>query len=253
MQLAELTTYLDHYLNHASFPDASLNGLQVEGRAEVQTIGLSVDASLAAIEAALAGGADLLLTHHGVFWSRVEPLKGWLGQRVKRLMQHDLSLYTSHLPLDAHPDVGNNAELARLLGWQLGRPFGEFKNVRVGFIATAPQPLTLDTLIAHVATTLAVSTQEIRVWGQTTRSIQQVAIVSGGAASNIDEAITAGCDAFLTGEPDYGATFPAIESSVPLICAGHYHTETVGVQALGAHLSARFGLKAFFIPGPTGI
>ncbi len=253
MQRADLTTYLDSYLRHASIPDVSLNGLQVEGRAEVGTIALAVDASLVAIEGAIAAGADLLLTHHGLFWGRAVPLRGWLGQRIKRLMQSDVSLYTSHLPLDCHPEIGNNAELARLLGWERGAPFGEFKNVSVGFITTAPQPLGLSELLGHIASTLNIPASEIRTWGSPERPIQRIAVVSGGAASNIEEAISAGCDALLTGEPDYGATFPAIESGVPLICAGHYHTETVGIQALGAHLAARFGLRTCFIPGPTGI
>jgi dinuclear metal center YbgI/SA1388 family protein len=253
MQLAELTRYLDGYLNNAAYADSSLNGLQVEGRALVTTVALAVDASMAAIDGAVAGGADLLLTHHGLFWGRPEPLTGWLGRRVRRLMTADLSLYTSHLPLDAHAEVGNNAELLRILGWGAAGPFGAYKGKTLGFIATPPRPLSLDELTAHIAASLEIPAGELRTWGAASRPIGRIGVISGGAAESIGEAIAAGCDALLTGEPNYGATFPAIEQGVPLICAGHYHTETVGVRALGAHLAARFGLKTFFVADPTGV
>ena len=253
MELSALTHYLDDQLKHSVYSDTSLNGLQVEGRAEVQTVALAVDASLAAIEAAIAGNADVLLTHHGLFWGRAQPLTGWLGQRIRRLMLTNMSLYTSHLPLDAHPELGNNAQLARVLGWANIAPFGDYKGQPIGVLAMTPQPLDLTECTAHIARSLAIPTTEIRVWGATKRPIRRIGIISGGAADSISEAIAAGCDAFLTGEPNYAAIFPAIEQGVPLLCAGHYHTETLGVQALGAHLSAHFGLQTWFVPGPTGI
>ena len=253
MQLAELTRYLDEYLKHGAYSDSSLNGLQVEGRAEINTVALAVDASLVAIEAAIAGNADVLLTHHGLFWGRAEPLVGWLGRRIRRLMLAHVSLYTSHLPLDAHPEVGNNAQLARVLGWEIIAPFGEYKGKTIGVVATPPQPLGLAECTAHLARSLAIPLADVRVWGTSQRPIQRIGIISGGAADTISQAIAADCDAFLTGEPNYGAIFPAIEEGVPLICAGHYNTETLGVQALGAHLSDRFGLQTFFVAAPTGI
>ncbi|HYF64467.1 MAG TPA: Nif3-like dinuclear metal center hexameric protein [Herpetosiphonaceae bacterium] len=253
MQLAELTRYLDGYLNNAAYADSSLNGLQVEGRAEVGTVALAVDASLAAIDGAAAGGADLLLTHHGLFWGRREALTGWLGRRVRRLMTAEISLYTSHLPLDAHLEVGNNAELLRVLGWESAGPFGAYKGKTLGFVATPPAALSLGDLSAHIAARLEIPDGELRTWGAAARPIRRIGVISGGAAESIAEAIAAGCDALLTGEPNYGSTFPAIEEGVPLICAGHYHTETLGVKALGAHLEARFGLQTFFIPDPVGV
>lgn len=253
MHLHELTRYLDEYLNNAGYSDASLNGLQVEGRGEVQTIALAVDASLQAINAAIEGNADLLLTHHGLFWGAAQPLTGWFGRRIRHLMTHNLSLYTSHLPLDAHPEVGNNIQLAKLFGWHDVAPFGTYKNKTIGYIATLKTGLHQTELLDLIETKLHLHDGELRVWGATDKLIKRVGIVSGGAATTIDEAITAHCDAFITGEPNYGATFPAIESNVPLICAGHYHTETLGVQALGKHLEDQFGLKTFFIDAPTGV
>ncbi len=253
MQLTELVRYLDGYLQTAKFRDASLNGLQVEGRDEVKTIALAVDASLQAIEAAIAGDADLLLTHHGLFWGNAQPLVGWLGRRIKRLMGADCSLYTSHLPLDAHGEVGNNAQLLKLLGWEMVQPFGDYRGQMLGFIGQLTTPLSIEGLVSHIKTTLAIPENEIKVWGQTPRGIRRVGVLSGDGASELEQALREGCDALLTGETNYAAVFPSIEADIPLICAGHYHTETLGVKALGAHLEQTFRVKTFFVDVPTGV
>ena len=253
MELLELVAYLDNYLNHERYTDSSLNGLQVEGRSEVATIALAVDASQAAIDQAVEQGADLLLTHHGLFWGRPTALCGMMGRRVKRLMQADVSLYVSHLPLDAHPEVGNNAELVRLLGLAGAEPFGEYRGATIGFIAQAEPGLRLSQLVERITTQLGTPAAEMRVWGEPAGLIKRIGIISGGAASSIEEAIAAGCDAFITGEPSYGSLFPAIEQQVPLICAGHYYTETVGLQALGRQLEAACGVSTFFIAEPVGL
>lgn len=254
MLLHDLTAYLDTFLDHARFSgDHSLNGLQVEGAAAVQTVALAVDASQTAIDGALAAGAELLLTHHGLFWGRALPLAGMIGKRVRTLMRNDLSLYVSHLPLDAHPQVGNNAEILRLLELTSEAPFGEYRGATLGFIGALATPLALEDFLERVRTRLGTPASELRVWGQPAGPLRRVAVVSGGAAGEIDAAIAAGCDALLTGEPAYGAVFPALELGVPLICAGHYYTETLGVQALGAHLEREFGLTPVFVPGPVGL
>lgn len=253
MQLRELVDYLDGFLAHQQFRDIALNGLQVDGGAPVERIALAVDSSLGAIEQAIAGGAQLLLVHHGLFWGALEPITGMLGRRVRTALKADLSIYASHLPLDAHPEVGNNAELARLLGAEIRAPLGEFKGAKVGFAAEFAEPPGLDALRGRIARALKLSLAEVRVFGAAERPIKRLGIVSGGASSNLQEAIDAGCDAFLTGEPHYSAFHVAVEQGVPLICAGHYHTETLGVKALAAHLHRRFVLSSFFIDLPTGI
>ncbi len=253
MQLRELTAYLDTFLNHSRFSDSSLNGLQVEGRATVQTVALAVDAAQATIEQAIAADADLLLTHHGLFWGRPVPITGMLGRRIGALLRAGLSLYVSHLPLDAHPTVGNNAVLVRALGLADPQPFGEYRGNSIGFIASSAEPLSLEALLARIHERLGTPQAELRVWGQREQPIKKIGIISGGAANNIEDAIAAGCDAYITGEPNYGAIFPAVEDGVPLICAGHYYTETGGVQALGAHLEQEFGLRTLFLPGPVGL
>jgi dinuclear metal center YbgI/SA1388 family protein len=250
MNLRELAAYLDDYLairDIADYPDA-YNGLQVEGRERVERVALAVDACAATIEGAAAAHADLLLVHHGLFWGAKAPITGPRYRRLAGLIRNGIALYSCHLPLDAHPEVGNNHVLARALGLQIGGCFGEPGGAPFGVWAEAE--VTRDELVRRLAETLGTEPRTIAA-GPT--ALRRIAVVSGGAGDWVGLARDAGCDTLVTGEGPHHTFFAAEELGVNLIYAGHYATETVGVRALGEHLRAQFGLETRFLDHPTGL
>lgn len=250
MQSAELIAYLDDYLAVRDVPDwkDAFNGLQVEGRAEVRRIAVAVDACLATIAQAVAGNADLMIVHHGLFWGAKAPVTGAYYRRLALLLKNDLALYSCHTPLDAHPEVGNNHVLARKLGLEPTGRFGEVEGVPIGVFAETE--MTRDAFIVRVREALGVSPLVIATGPETVR---RVGIITGGAGSWIDRAAAQGLDTFLTGEGAHHTYFEAEERGLNVLYAGHYATETVGVQALADHLRVRFGLETFYIDHPTGL
>lgn len=248
--LRDLTGWIDAYLDIASFEDASLNGLQVEGNPQVSKVALGVDASLAAITAAVEGGADLLLVHHGLFWGQVQPATGPLARRLAAALGAGLSLYAAHLPLDAHPEVGNNACLADLLGLVDRLPFGAPRGKPIGVAGRLPARLPIDRL----ADALQRITGEVcLVHRGGPEEVERLALLSGGGARFVAEAALAGMDTLVTGEPEHAHFHDPFEWGINAVYAGHYDTEVFGVRSLGARLSERFGLPCSFIPGPTGL
>lgn len=245
----DLVSYLDRYLRIAEIPDSSPNGLQVQGAAQVSRIAYAVDASAQTIRAAGKAGADFLVVHHGLWWGKHVPITGTMHARVAGLIRSDLSLYAAHLPLDCHPKVGNNVELARLLGLRVKEPFGEYLGTRVGVIAAAARPIRLTSLCAAVEKKLGARAQVLACGPPTVR---RVAIVSGGGAMLAEEAARAGCDALLTGETSHAAVHPAREAGISIVFGGHYATETVGLKALQRHVATRFQVPGVFLPAPTG-
>jgi len=245
----DIVAYLDAYLRVADIPDSSPNGLQVEGRARVSRLAYAVDASVATITAAARGGADMLVVHHGLWWGKHEQITGNLYRRVAALVRGGLSLYAAHIPLDCHPEVGNNVELARLLGLRTVAGFGLYKGVEVGVIAEAPRAVARARFAADVGKRLRART-DLLPFGPP--RLRRVAIVSGAGGSLAEEAREAGCDALLTGETAHAAYHPAREAGINLIFAGHYATETVGLKALSRRLRSRFGLAGRFVNAPTG-
>jgi dinuclear metal center YbgI/SA1388 family protein len=250
MNLKELSAYLDDYLCHDSVPDYrdAFNGLQVEGRSEVKRIAIAVDACSATIEQAIFGGADMMLVHHGLFWGAKAPVTGAYYRRLAALIKSDLSLYSTHIPLDAHPEVGNNHVLARQLGLTVGGMFGEHEGVPIGVWAETEVPR--EELVSRIKAQLGIDPLVIATGPETVR---KVGIITGGAGSMIKDAQQAGCDTFITGEGQHHTYFEAEERGLNVIYAGHYATETVGVKALAKHLDQRFGLESFFIDHPTGL
>lgn len=250
MDLSELDRYLGDYLRIAVTPDnpRALNGLQVANTGSVSRIAAAVDACQATIDQAAERGADLLLVHHGLFWGGLEPLTGRHGRRVRRLIEADVALYAAHLPLDCHPDVGNNAVLARDLGLADLEPFGTYEGIEVGWAGRWTG--ALDDLTGRIAERLGVRP---RVIAKGPERVARVGIVTGGASGLLREARDAGIDTFLTGEGPHHTFFDAEEWGLNVIYAGHYATETVGVQALAAHLEQEFGLPWEFIDHPTGL
>ena len=244
-----LVAHLDEYLDTAGWSDKSLNGLQVEGAERVERIALATDAALATIELAGEARCQMLITHHGLFWGRPEPVTGPHKARLAALLRADLSLYVSHLPLDAHPEVGNNAVLARLIGIEDREPFGSWGDRTIGVIGRLLEPIDRASLAARIEALLG-SPSDVLPFGP--ELVERVAIVSGAAADLIPEVAAAGADAFVTGETSHTAFHQALERGVNVVFAGHYATETLGVRALGDYLAERFGLETVFLDAPTG-
>jgi dinuclear metal center YbgI/SA1388 family protein len=236
----EIETCLQTLLQPALFTDYGPNGLQVEGAAQVRHIVSGVTASLAFIDAALAAGADTLLVHHGLFWRGQDGrLTGWLGQRVRRLMGADVNLFAYHLPLDAHAEFGNNAQLGLRLGLRSDGRFGE---QQLGFIGTTDQ--ALPDLVGTLTRTLG--RVPVCATGDG-RPLRRVAWCSGGAQGYFEAAIAAGADAFITGEISEPQAHLARETGVAFLACGHHATERFGAPAVAAHVAARFGLSHAFI------
>ncbi len=250
MQLDELTRYLDDYLAIRDVPDYrdAFNGLQVEGPKWIRRVAVAVDACQATIDDAIAGSADVMIVHHGLFWGAKAPVTQAYYQRLSCLIKNDVALYACHLPLDAHPEVGNNHVLARKLGLTVGGLFSEFEGVPLGVWADAD--LTLTEFIERCVSVLEISPHVISTGPET---VSRIGIITGGGGGRIGDAQAAGCDTFLTGEGAHHTYFEAEERGLNVIYAGHYATETVGVKALAEHLEKQFGLDTFFIGHPTGL
>jgi dinuclear metal center YbgI/SA1388 family protein len=243
-ELRQLESLLDGLLQPASFKDYGPNGLQVEGRRPVHRLVSGVTASLAFIDAAIDAGADALLVHHGLFWRGQDGrLTGWLRERVARLIAHDVSLLAYHLPLDAHPTLGNNAQLGLRLGLAADARFGE---QQLGFVGPADGLLggALDALVSRTA--LALNRVPLVVPGDG-RPLRRVAWCTGGAQGYFEDAIAAGADAFLTGEISEPQAHLARETGVAFLACGHHATECFGAPAVAAHAAARLGIEHRFI------
>jgi len=241
MRLNELRDYIESELAVSRFRDYCPNGVQVEGRAEVRRIATGVTASQAVLEAAAAWGADAILVHHGYFWrSEDAAITGIKKRRVAHLLKHDISLLAYHLPLDAHPELGNNAQLCERLGFVEQGRFGEQD---VAMFGTLAQPQTLQQLTRHIQNILLRAPQVI---GHANPDIARIAWCSGAGQGYFEQAVALGVDAFLTGEISEQNVHVAQETGVAFIAAGHHATERYGVQALGEHLAGRFGLEHRF-------
>jgi dinuclear metal center YbgI/SA1388 family protein len=248
VQLRELDHYTRQLLDVSRFRDYCPNGLQVEGRPEVRRIVTGVTASLALLQAAVAQGADAVLVHHGYFWKgEAAPIVGVKRQRIKLLLDHDISLFGFHLPLDAHPELGNNAQLGRRLGFEVEEWVGEQGLIAVGHLLA---PLQLGVLARRVGDVLA---RPPLVVGDSDKPIARIAWCSGGAQGHFEQAAACGVDAYLTGEASEHNVHFARESGIGFISAGHHATERYGIQALGEHLAAQFGLEHRFIDIPNPV
>jgi len=242
MLLKELERYIGQFLEISSFRDYCPNGLQVEGRADVTRIVSGVSASLDVLQAASEAGADAVLVHHGYFWKNEAPqITGIKRARISHLIKNGMSLLAYHLPLDAHPVLGNNAQLAQLLDFQLEERFGEQNIASLGRLV---QPMSLHRLSGAIEGKLQ---RQPLVVGDGSAIIRRIAWCSGAAQDYLAAAIEHGVDAFLTGEASEQSVHLARESGVAFISAGHHATERYGVQALGAHLAQQFGLKHQFV------
>ncbi len=254
--IRDITTYLDSLLSTSSIPDypLALNGLQCEHRGPVHRIASAVDFSLRTVEETARRGANLLLVHHGMFWGGLEPLRGATLERLRLLLTHDIAVYASHLPLDAHDQLGNSLLLAHALGLVPSRPFAHFQGVPIG-VAGKSELLT-EELIGRAErfaqewggrarASAGGSGRHTRLWG--------ICTGAGATPETLREARALGLDTLIVGEGSHHTAVAAPELGLVIIYAGHYATETLGVRALGERLSAQFDLPSEFILAPTGL
>jgi dinuclear metal center YbgI/SA1388 family protein len=243
-RLDDIVHYLNSHLEVTRYRDAAHNGLQVEGAHEVQRVALGVSASLEFFEKAQRWGAQALVVHHGLFWGPVLPVVGPLAGRLRCLLTHELSLLAYHLPLDAHEEDGNNVQLAQRLELTDIEPWGDYHGQLIGCQGRLPADVTADQFVDMVADVC--ETQPVQV-GQGRQRPQRIAICSGGGGSLLADAIEANVDIFLTGEPGEPAQALARESGLLVVGAGHYNSERLGVQRLGARLEEQFNVETRFI------
>ncbi len=247
----ELIAFLDDLLESPGRPDYGPNGLQVPGAEEVELVVTGVSAHRELFEQAAAVGAQLVLCHHGIFWGEsAGPVTEQLKARLKLLFDNDISLAAYHLPLDAHPEVGNNALICKGLGLERGTPFGEAKGAPIGWIGTAADALSIDQLVER---STALFGSPPLVFDSGPAEIRRVGIVSGGGSSILDEAIALGLDAYVTGEPTEHVMADAREGGIHFLACGHYASETFGIRRLGELLAERFGVEHRFIEVPNPI
>lgn len=254
--LAEIARHLDTVLRTAEVPDYSgaLNGIQVEHTGPVRRCAVAVDASLRTIQGAIDAGANLLIVHHGLFWSGTQPLRGRHYDRVRRLITNDIAVYSSHLPLDLHPTLGNNALLATAIGLEPTEGFARFQTIEVGVAGTADvDTSTLADRLRAIAereggSLVAVGVapgRRTRRWG--------ICTGAGASSDTLREAAARGIDTLIVGEGPQHTAVEAPELGIAVLYGGHYATETFGVRALGAEVERAFGLPWSFIAAPTGL
>lgn len=242
MNIKELIDYTGQILEVERFRDYCPNGLQVEGRQEVRSIVTGVTASMALLESAREAGADMVLVHHGYFWRNEDPrVVGIKHKRLRFLLTHEINLAAYHLPLDAHPELGNNAQLARLLGLNVEGVAGEQSLVWHGSLPIAESLWDFQQRLGGVLQ------RQPQVVGDLKRQVRRVAWCTGAAQQYLETAIALGVDVFVSGEISEQTVHLARESGVSYIAAGHHATERYGVRALGQHLAQHFGLTHQFV------
>jgi dinuclear metal center YbgI/SA1388 family protein len=255
-RLDTLVAYLDTTLNVRAVPDYSnaVNGLQLENGADITRVATAVDFSGATVDGAVEQGAQLLLVHHGMFWSGVQPITHHRHRRLKTLLANDVAVYSAHLPLDMHPELGNNVLLARRLGLEPSSGFLRFQTIDVGLSGESDVPTRV---IAERAGDLAAEFRGTLVTTpfESTRRTRRWGLCSGaGADSNsLEEAARRGIDTLIVGEGPHHTAVQARELGIVVLYAGHYATETLGVRALGDAVADAFGLSAVFVDVPSGL
>lgn len=259
--VGELAAWLDSYLRIREIPDeaGAVNGLQIECLGPIARIVAAVDASQVTIEAAApspqdaALGSTLLLVHHGLLWDGNQPVTGRRYRRLRALLGADTGLYSAHIPLDVHPEVGNNFVLARALGLEIRGTFGDYRGIPLGTWGEHRATPTRLQLAEQVAGAIDIPASAVRVVPGGPTAARRIGIITGGGGSYIGAARAAGLDTFITGEGAHHTYFDAMEGGINVIYAGHYATESLGVQALAARLGEQFRLPWAFHPHPTGL
>lgn len=250
INIKEITSYLDDFLRIRDIEDKSYNGLQVENSGSVRKVALAVDASIEAFQKCIDMNANLLFVHHGLFWDEPVSVTGAIYERVKILIEADIALYAAHLPLDMHPEVGNNSMIEEVLNWPVKGDFGEYHGSVIGRSVEFEEPVSMKTLMMNIQEKLQC---EPVSWEFGRKKIKRLGYVSGGGIGLLKQAISDGMDAFVTGEPGHTYFWMAKEAGINVIFAGHYCTETLGVKAVGDVIQKKWGLETVFIDLPTGL
>jgi len=247
--LADVVRHCDQLLRISEIADYphALNGLQIENRGRIARIGAAVDASVRSFEGAIERGVNFLIVHHGMFWPGLRPISGPTRELLRLAFENDVALYSAHIPLDVHAELGNNVQLMRALRMNASEPFFPWKDIFLG--QRAEVTITRDDLVDRLQKLLGC---DVRVVGFGVSDVRSLGIITGGAGGEILEVAKLGIDTFVTGEAPHWAVVAAHDLKLNLIVAGHYATETFGVRALAAHLSDKFGLPYDFIDCPTG-
>lgn len=248
--LSELVTFMDRELRTAAIPDypGAMNGLQLANDGTVSRILTAVDASLPVVEIAATHGPAILIVHHGMFWQGTQAITGPFYRKLKVAMDAGLAIYSNHLPLDVHPEWGNNALLAKAIGLMNLQPFFEQKGLQIGLLGE--MAVSRDDLTARLASAVG---GRVHVCPAGPELSKRVAVITGGAGSEVAKVASHGVDTFITGEGPHWSFPIAEELGINVLYAGHYATETFGVRELGRILSERFGIPHSFIDRPTGL
>lgn len=248
--LSDISDFIDALLNIENVADSpnALNGLQLANEGHVGKIGAAVDAGEPTLRLAIAEGVDLLIVHHGLFWSGLQPLTGAAYRKVSMAMRANMAVYSAHLPLDVHPEFGNNVLLAKALDLGATEPFFHKEGQWLGLRAEVSLPL--EKLVAGMEKAVGGT---VKVYRGGPEQVASVGIVTGGAGGEIHKAAMEGVDTFITGEAPHWAAIAAEELGVNMLLGGHYATETFGVKALAAHVAGKLGLPWQFIDYPTGL
>lgn len=249
--LHDLVSYLDAELRISEIPDypPAHNGLQMEGPSEVIKVAAAVDATLPVIAQAVEAGTDLLVVHHGMFWNGVKMITGATYRKYRLAMEGGLAIYSAHIPLDVHADLGNNARLVAALGLRDPEPFFDWKGISLGLRGLFEG--SLDNLVAKAGKVLGNPPHVCA--GRASSEAGVVGVITGGAGSEVEAIAASGIDTFLTGEGPHWSYTAAEELGINLLYGGHYATETFGVRAVGERLAERFGVSWTFIDHPTGL
>ena len=254
--IAEMGRYLDALLRVEDIPDfaGALNGVQVETESPIVRIAAAVDARERTIRAAANAGANLLLVHHGLFWSGVQPLRGAFLRRIRLLLEHGIAVYSSHLPLDMHPELGNNVLLAHEMGLAPTAGFARYKTVDIGVAGTSDVPTT--EIVTRATRFARIHGHEVRTAGAVDGKVTRrwgICTGAGAGQETLREAVASSLDTVIVGEGPHWTAIDAEEAGLTIIYAGHYATETLGVRALAAHVGSAFDLPWGFIDAPTGL
>lgn len=243
----QIVVWLDTLLNTKAIKDRSCNGLQVQGSDTVTRIGFAVDASMQAYEAAIDNDCQMLIAHHGIIWGGIKSITGSVYNQIQYLMESDLNLYASHLPLDLHAKVGNNIQLAGMIGLDKVKPFGFYDGIEIGYEGVLSSKTDRSTLVATLCDHLET---ECSVLPFGKEQIRSVGIISGGAGNELSQAIEKGFDCYITGEGSHWNYHAALEAGINVIYAGHYHTEKTGVLALSKLMKKELGVDTVFLDLP---
>lgn len=255
MKLEEIVTWCDELLRTREFAkaDVALNGLQVglvDRDQEITKVAFTVDACMEAFVRAAECGAQLLFVHHGLFWGSPLAVTGAHMDRISYLLQQGIALYAAHLPLDAHPTVGNNARIAEVLGLTSCEPFGEYHGVRIGYKGVLPEACDVDSLVERLGLAQEASLS-VLPFGR--KEVRTVGIVSGAAVSQVSQALEEQLDVFITGEPSHQIYHQCLEQGITVIAGGHYRTEVFGPEAMCRLMKKELGVETQFIEVPTGL